>query len=123
MAGRYLSIKGCEDEIDLRTVSARTTFLKRMDRNYKMKDLDVVCFTNKLRTRFRLVLKVRDVMLMCVPEVEADQRRKYSMYLRVSESLAKLGGLATAVVKLGDLTDFTKERIVRIKKRRKSIAA
>lgn len=121
MAPRYLRIKGCEDEIDLRTISARTSLLKKMERRYKMRDLDVVCFTNRVRTRFRLILKIRGLMLMCVPEI--DDKTKYSTYLRVNETLARLGGLATAVVQLDDLATFTKERIKRIKTRKKSRAA
>jgi len=121
MAARYLRIKGCEDEVDLRTVSARVSLLRRVERKYKMNDLDVVCFTNRLRTRFRLVLKVRRVMLMCVPEI--DDKTKYSTYLRVNEALAHLGGLSTAVLKLDELADYTKTRIGRIKKRKKSRAA
>ena len=118
MATQYLKIAECEDDIDLRTISARATFLRRLERRYKLKDLDVVCFTNKTRTRFRLVLKIRGLMLMCVPEV--DDRTKYSTYLRVNETLTRLGGLKSAIVKLDKLSDFTKTRIARIKKRERN---
>jgi hypothetical protein len=114
MSGRYLRIAECEDDIDLRTISARTTFLRRLDRRYKLKDLDVVCFTNKARTRFRLVMKMRTLLMMCVPEI--DDQTKHSTYLRVNETLARLGGLKSAIVKLDELSTFTKARIERIKK-------
>ncbi len=121
MAARYLQIVGCEDETDLRTVSARTTFLRRTDRKYKMKDLSAVCYTNRLRTRFRLVVKMKGLLLMCVPEV--DDKQKYSTYLRISETLTRLGGLSTAIVKLDELKDFTKERITTQQNRKKSRTA
>jgi len=115
MGKKYLSIKGCEDDIDLRIISSRATFLRRIEKKYKMKNFDVVCFTNKTHTRFRLVLKIQGMTLMCIPEIE--DTAKYSTYLKVNKALANLGGFSPAVVKLETLAEYTKDRIKKIDKR------
>ncbi len=118
MAEKYLSVVGFEDDVDLRTISGRSSFLRRVERSYKMKDLGVVCFTNKVHTRFRLVLKIRGVMLMCVPEI--DDKTKYSTYLRVNEALTHLGGLSSPLIELDNLSSFTKGRIKRVQSLKKN---
>lgn len=120
MAARYLRIMGYEDDVDLRTVSARTTRLRSIARKYKLQDLGVVVFTNRVRTRFRLVLQIRGLVLVCSPEVEMSSKNKYSMYLRVSDALARLGGLTSDVVELKKVGEYTEQRIARIRKRRRN---
>jgi hypothetical protein len=117
-----LTIVHAEDEVDLRTVVAQSVYLRRISHKYSLKPYECVCFTNKARTRFRLIFKVggsADAVFLCIPEI--DMKSKYSVYLKVSEVLARLTGVSRIQVMMGDLADFTKGRIQRSIKRRKAL--
>ena len=117
-----LTIIAAEDEIDLRTVVAQSTYLRRIARKYRLEQNECVCFTNKARTRFRIVFKVggsTDAVFLCIPEI--DQKSKYSVYLKMSETLAYLTGVSQVQVMFGDLAEFTKGRIQRRNKRRRAL--
>jgi hypothetical protein len=112
-----LTIVHAEDEVDLRTVVARSAYLRRIASKYSLKPYECVCFTNKKRTRFRLILRVSGdpgAVFLCIPEI--DEKSKYSIYLKVSETLARLTGLQDIKVHFFDeLTEYTKRRIQRSK--------
>lgn len=123
---QHLTVVHAEDEVDLRTVVSQSAYLRRVAAKYNLKPFECVCFTNKARTRFRLVFKISSVgdkngpgmIFMCIPEI--DQKSKYSVYLRISESLAELSGLARVQTVFNDLSEYTRERMRRAAKRRKS---
>lgn len=119
---KQLTIVHAEDETDLRTVVAQSTYLRRIARKYGLQQNECVCFTNKARTRFRLVFKVggsANAVFLCIPEI--DQKSKYSVYLKMSETLAYLTGVSQIQVMFSDLADFTKGRIQRSNKRRRAL--
>jgi len=106
-----MHIIACEDKTDLRTINARSIFLKRVDHQFKLRNGQAVCFTNKAMTRFRLVFKFSNALFMCIPEI--DSGAKYSIYLRISEELSALTNLKGVSLKFEFFTDQTKKRIER----------
>jgi len=110
----------CEDRVDLRTINSKSMFLKHIEKQYALKNNQAICFTNKLMTRFRLVMKIRNMMFMCIPEV--DDKSKYSVYLKISETLAKLAGVKPRI-QLNLYAAETQERIERQRKRAKKSKA
>jgi hypothetical protein len=104
------------DQIDLRKVLSQGLFLRGVVKEYRLANGEAVAYTNKAHTRWRLVLKVNGLTLMCQPEV--DDRTKLSIYLRISEALAAVAA-TDAVVVIDRLCDYTKERTRRYKKRYK----
>jgi len=111
-----MRIIDCEDRTDLRTIVAKHVFLKRVDKIYKLKNNEAVCFTNKALTRFRLVMKISNALFMCIPEI--DEKSQYSVYLKISETLSKLAGVEQRVY-FDFFKDYTKARIKRQKRRKK----
>ena len=112
-----MKIVAYEDRIDLRTVRSRTLYLNRISKAYELRNSEAVCFTNKALTRFRLIFKFNNVVFLCIPEV--DEKSNLSIYLRVSEQLAKLAGLKDVRVEFDLLAVHTKTRITRRKGRTK----
>jgi hypothetical protein len=104
------------DQVDLRKVLSRSSFLLNVAKTYNLRDGEAVAYTNKAHTRWRLVLRLNTLTLMCQPEV--DDKTKLSTYLRISEALAAVAG-TDAVVEVNRLIDYTKERARRYKKRHK----
>jgi len=119
---KQLTIVAALDDIDLRTVVARSAYLRRVSRKWNLAPYECVCFTNKARTRFRLVFNVggsANSVFLCIPEI--DQKSKYSVYLKMSETLASLTDISSVQVMFEDLADHTKGRIQRSNKRRAAI--
>jgi hypothetical protein len=112
-----MRIIACEDKTDLRTIITKSAFLRKVEKQYKLKSNQAVCFTNKAMTRFRLVFKVSKALFMCVPEI--DEQAQYSVYLKISEQLAKLAGIRSRI-KFDLFKDNTKKRIKRQQKRKKA---
>jgi hypothetical protein len=110
-----MRITSYTDGIDLRTVVSKSTYLKRMAGRFNLKNGEAACFTNKAQTRFRLIFKLNSTVLLCLPEI--DEKNQYSIYLRISDELAKLAGLRSPKVKLQLLNKKTKERIEKQQKR------
>ena len=111
---KQLTIVHAEDEVDLRTVVAQSAYLRRVATKFSLKPYECVCFTNKAHTRFRLIFRTNGgpgAVFLCIPEI--DQKAKYSVYLRVSETLAQLAGLSRVQVVFDKLSDYTKGRIKR----------
>jgi len=111
-----MRIVACEDRTDLRTIITKSRFLRKVEKQYKLKHAQAVCFCNKAMTRFRLVFKVRKALFMCVPEI--DEQAQYSIYLRISEELAKLAGIKPRV-KFDLFKQIAKDRIKRQQTRKK----
>jgi len=107
-----MNIVGYTDNMDLRRVVTKSGYLREIANRFKLKTMQAVCFTNKSQTRFRLIFKVRDSVFLCSPEV--DDTSKLSVYLRISEELARLAGLKGTKVKLENLTEHTKSRILKM---------
>jgi len=100
--------------MDLRRVTAQSRYLRYVARKFNLQPYEAVCFTNKARTRFRLIFRVNggnDAVFLCIPEI--DTKAKYGIYLRVSETLAQLTGVQDARVLLDELHAFTEQRIIR----------
>ena len=112
-----MHIVGCEDRKDLRTVTAKSAYLKKVARECHLRDGEAFCFTNKALTRFRLVFKINKALFMCVPEI--DEQSKYSVYLKISEQLAQFAGIKS-IVKFDVFAAVAKERIKRQKKRERA---
>ena len=111
-------IKAFNGETDLRTINAQAQFLRLRAKEYKLQDGECVIFTNRALTRFRMILRIRDAILLCIPEI--DEKSKWSVYLHISEELARLAG-RDAKVQLNLVHRLTSERIQR-QKMRKSLA-
>lgn len=112
-----MRIIACEDKTDLRTIITKSAFLRKIEKQYKLKSNQAVCFTNKALTRFRLVFKVSKALFMCVPEI--DEQAQHSVYLKISEELAKLAGIKNRI-KFDLFKDTAKNRIKRQNKRKKA---
>jgi hypothetical protein len=112
-----MRIVACEDKTDLRTVISKSKYLQKIAKQYKLKSNQAVCFTNKALTRFRLVFKVSKALFMCVPEI--DEGAKHSVYLKISEELAKLAGIKNRI-KFDFFKDTAKKRITRQNKRKRA---
>ena len=76
-----------------------------------MKNGEAICFTNKMKNRFRLILRMSNMNFMAIPET--DEGSKLSIYLRVSEELARLAGVTQPRIELGRLADITNKRLER----------
>ena len=111
-----MRVIAAEDRVDLRTIVARGKFLKKMERTYRIKDNEAICFTNKALTRFRLIFKVNKILFMCIPEI--DEQAKHSVYLKISEQLAVLTGVEERI-KFDLYAKLTKARIARQRKKRR----
>jgi hypothetical protein len=107
-------IKAFNGETDLRTINAQAQFLRLRAKEYKLQDGECVIFTNRALTRFRMILRIRDAILLCIPEI--DEKSKWSVYLHISEELARLAG-RDAKVQLNLVHRLTSERIQRRKLR------
>jgi len=117
-----IRIVGYTSRVDLRKCTARKNYLDKLAKHFKMKNGEAICFTNKAQNRFRLVMKMNDMMFMCVPEID-NQDNKLSIYLRVSEELSRLAGLREPRIELELLANSTRERITRraaLRRRRKT---
>jgi len=114
-----MQIVGCEDRKDLRTVVSKSRYLRKVAKEYRLRNNQAICFTNKTMTRFRLVFKVNNALFMCVPEI--DEQSQYSVYLKISDQLALLAGIKGRV-KFDFLATYAKGRIKRQNKRKKAIA-
>jgi len=115
-----MRIVACEDRTDLRTITARSKFLRKVDKEFHLKNDQAVCYTNKVMTRFRLVFKFGNAVFMCIPEI--DEQSKYSIYLRISEELSTLTRTKGVALQFEFFTDYTKERLKRqrVRKKRKT---
>ena len=97
------------DHIDLRTIVSQRSYLHARADQLNLKNGDAAVFTNKAETRFRLIFKIRDIVLLCSPEI--DDRDKYSLYLKLSEEFTGLAGLKATKVRLALLSDATRTRM------------
>lgn len=96
--GTSLRVVGYYDQFDLRKIVSRREFLRAIDKEHKMQHLDVVVYTNKRLTRFRLVLKIQGFLVQCVPEI--DDQDEVSLYLKINETLAGLSASEKLYVKI-----------------------
>lgn len=101
-------VKECYDYIDLRSIVAQSPFLRREAEKHELKHGECIVYTNAMLTRFRLILKVGDAVLMCIPEIDVESKR--SVYLHISEELSKLAG-RSAQIKLDQIRQITTDRI------------
>lgn len=97
------------DEMDLRKVISKSGYLRKIAAAYNLGNREAVCFTNRAFTRFRLIMKVRNSVFLCIPEI--DEASNLSVYLRISEELAYLSGMTSVRFHLNALTNFTRKRI------------
>ena len=89
------------DCYDLRSVTAQSDFLRQHMNTYKLKHMDAILFTNAVETRFRLILNLHGLPLLCTPEI--DERTNYSLYLKISETMEQLSGVRRVEVGLRNL--------------------
>jgi len=117
-----IKIVAYEDNVDLRTITSNTAFLRKIATRYKMnsKTIAFAVFTNKARTRFRLVSKIADLLMMSIPEI--DIARKHSVYLKVNETIAALSNIEAISVRLNENGEFVRARIERIANRKRAKA-
>jgi len=97
------------DEMDLRKVISKSGYLRKIAAAYNLGNREAVCFTNRAFTRFRLIMKVRNSVFLCIPEI--DEASHLSVYLRISQELAHLSGMKSVRFHLNALTNFTRNRI------------
>jgi hypothetical protein len=100
-------IKEVYDEMDLRGIIAQADFLRKEAKKHHLEHGECVVYTNKKLTRFRLVLRINEATFMCIPEID---NTKLSVYLNVSEQLARLAG-REAKIKLETIQTIIRERI------------
>ena len=114
-----LTVVGEIDTVDLRKVTHQASFLYSVMRKFNLKHLQCVCYMNrrKYKPRFRLVINISGIPFLDLPPI--DDAGKYSMYLRVSEHLAKFARLNDTRVKLTKISEETRERIRRQQERKK----
>lgn len=93
-----LRVVGYYDQYDLRKIVARGLFLHSVAAEHRMKSMDVVVYTNKKMTRFRLILKIGDFVVNCVPEISEEDQ--WSLYLKINDTLAKMASNDDLYVKL-----------------------
>ena len=99
------------DCVDLRKITSQSLFLRDQIKQFHLQHLDCVLYTNQLLTRFMLVLNLFDTGILCIPEI--DEVSKHSLYLRVSEMLAKLSGVSHVVVSIRDIKEKIYERVAK----------
>ena len=102
------------DCVDLRKITSQSYFLQDQIKEFKLKHLDAVLYSNKLLTRFRLVMNLDGTGFLCIPEI--DEVSKHSLYLRVSETLARLSKITHVVVNINDIKKKIKARVTRQEK-------
>jgi len=114
-----LSVKGQVDYVDLRKVTARGEFLKKIIKKHDLQHLECVVFTNnyQYKPRFRMVINLHGEPFLTVPTV--DEEGKHSLYLRVSEYLSKFAQLTDTRVELEKLAEGAKQRIARKRKKQR----
>ena len=119
---KTIKVVAYEDNIDLRTITSNSGFLKKIANRYKMKNKQIAfaVFTNKARTRFRLVSKISNLLMMSIPEIDTAQ--KHSVYLKVNETIAALADIEAISVRLSENGDFVRARIERIANRKRAAA-
>jgi len=93
-----LRVVGYYDQYDLRKIIAREKFLHSIATEHRMKSMDVVVYTNKKLNRFRLVLKIGNFVVNCVPEISEEDQ--WSLYLKINDSLAKMAANDDLYVRL-----------------------
>lgn len=102
MAARTgIKIIAYTDKVDLRTVKTQSSYVKSQIRKYNLGHMEAALFVNKAQTRFRLLLNVNDMGMVCCPEI--DERTKYSLYLKISETMATLTGVNTIKIKMNEM--------------------
>jgi len=116
MAKNRLKIKGQVDYVDLRFITAQGNFLNKIIKDYSLKNLEAICFTNKRFTRFRLVVNLDGLPFLEIPPI--DEKGKHSLYLKVSEYLAQRANLNNTKLELVNLAAVAQRRIDRTKKRK-----
>jgi hypothetical protein len=112
-----LSIVHLELEHDLRTVSARSSSMRRVIKAHSVGDREVVCYINRAMTRFRLVLSLGGVAYLVVPET--DEKSKLSIFLQLSEEMSRWTRFAEDEKAIGEVSAITSTKIER-RNRRKS---
>lgn len=118
---RPMTIVSLEMDTDLRTISARRKFLRKVARGYKLKNRQSVCYVNKAMSRFRLVTNLEGAVFLIMPEI--DEGAKLSVFLEISRTLTRLSRGRPIQSKFGDLHENTKIRIARRKELAKKRAA
>jgi copper chaperone CopZ len=113
-----MRIMGYADHVDLRFVNAKHSYLQKIIHQYNLSPGEAVCFTNKAQTRFRLIMNIRGCGFLAIPEV--DEKNKLSIYLKISEELAKMAGIKDVKLELNLVKQTTTKRIRR-KKRLKAV--
>lgn len=99
------------EDIDLRFVSAVSTKLNEIADGHELQDGDAIVYTNCKQSRFRLVVRVAGMCMVCAPERDAGDS-DLSIYLRISEALARLARVKTVFqVNLKALKAATEKRI------------
>lgn len=99
------------EDVDLRFVSAVSATLNKISDGHDLKDGDAIVYTNVKQSRFRLILRVGGMCMVCAPERDASDS-DLSIYLRISEALASLAQVKTVFqVNLKALKEMTEKRI------------
>jgi hypothetical protein len=99
------------EDVDLRFISAVSTSLNKIADEHKLQNGDAIIYTNVKQSRFRLVLRAGEMCMVCAPERDAGDS-DLSIYLRISEALAKLARVQPTIqVDLEALKRATEERI------------
>jgi hypothetical protein len=111
-----------EEDVDLRTINANQNCLKRIEKEYSLKNNgEAACFTNVAHTRFRLVVRLRGLLFLCIPQIDKDNN--LSIYLVISETLAAMSKSPQRIA-LQKIKEETAERMRKIKEKRlRKIAA
>jgi len=95
---QFLHVVGYYDEYDLRKIKSSGSALREIEAEHKMRSMDVVVYTNKKMTRFRLVLKINKFLVQCIPEISDEDQ--FSLYLKINETLSGLTDKDEIFVKL-----------------------
>jgi len=100
-------------ERDLRTVTARRSCLAPIAKDYDLQDGQRVAYSNKAKTRWRLVERHGSILQLVCPEVE--DTTKFSTFLRIASHVAEDADQDTILEIRHDI-DYTKERIANYRK-------
>lgn len=103
-------------ERDLRTITAQRSCLAAIAKDYDLHDGQMVAYSNKAKTRWRLVERHGKILQLVHPEVE--DVTKFSTFLRIASHLAEDADQDT-ILEINHDIDYTKTRIANYRKVRK----
>jgi hypothetical protein len=100
-------------ERDLRTLTAQRSCLAAIAKDYDLHDGQTVAYSNKAKTRWRLVERRGNTLLLVYAEVE--DTTKFTTFLRIAGMLTEDADQDT-VIEINHDIDYTKERILNYRK-------